>query len=437
MIRGYRAAWPQFSRNTRLFLLSATIAGFSYSGIYFLLANLFLVRLGYDVKFIGIYVATGALSFAVSSLPAGLVGRRWGSRRAMTVGYAILACGLALVSLAPLFAEPWRARWLIATCALRELGNAFYLVNANPFLMEATTQRERGHVFSSRGAVVPLAGFFGTLMGGVLPARIAGWTGRSTEDPMTYLLPLLVGGVLLLPGLLALLAIRAPETESPSARTEPVGPPDPGDEPAPRRPPRPQMTEGPIVSILIMALVGALYICAMATSMSFFNLYMDRDLGVSTSRIGTIIACGQLLAVPVALTMAGLARRIGYAAAFGCSAAGVALCTLPMGLLPEWWAAGAGVIGITVMSAIAFPAITVYQQELVEPDWRPIMSAAYMMAIALSWAVVVSAGGYLIQTQGYRFVFLLGSGLSAAGVVVFTLYAVRRARLLTIAKADS
>ena len=89
------------------------------------------------------------------------------------------------------------------------------------------------------------------------------------------------------------------------------------------------------------------------------------------------------------------------------------------------------------MSAIAFPAITVYQQELVEPDWRPIMSAAYMMAIALSWAVVVSVGGSLIQTQGYHFLFLVGSGLSAAGVVVFTLYAVRRARLLTLAKADS
>ena len=426
MIQGYLAAWPQFSRNSRLFLLSATIAGFSYSGIYFLLANLFLVRLGYDEQFIGVFVATGALSFAMSSLPAGVVGRRWGCRRAMTVGYAFLACGLALVSLAPLFAEPWRARWLIATCALRELGNAFYLVNANPFLMESTSQRERGHVFSSRGAVVPLAGFFGTLVGGVLPARIAGWTGRSTEDPMTYLLPMLIGGLLLLPGLLALLSTRT-ETES-SATAEP---PAPGREPTTSlRPLRPQVTEGPIAVILIMTLIGALYICAMAASMSFFNLYMDRDLGVSTSRIGTIIACGQLLAVPVALTMAGLARRIGYAAAFGCSAAGVALCTLPMGLLPVWWAAGAGAIGITVMSAIAFPAITVYQQELVEPDWRPIMSGAYLMSIALGWTVMASVGGYLIKAEGYRFLFLLGSGLSAAGVVIFTLYAVRRARRL-------
>ncbi|MBT6145719.1 MAG: MFS transporter, partial [Gemmatimonadetes bacterium] len=242
MIQGYRASWPHYSRNARLFLLSATIAGFSYSGIYFLLANLFLVRLGYDEQFIGIFVATGALSFALSSLPAGVLGRRWGSRRTMTAGYAVLACGLALVSLAPLFAEPWRARWLIATCALRELGNAFYMVNANPFLMAATTPRERGHVFSTRGAVVPLAGFVGSIMGGVLPARIAGWTDRSTDDPMTYLLPLLLGGLMLLPGLLALMSARAAdEVPGPGAPAVDLPKPDPALE-APR-PLRPQATE--------------------------------------------------------------------------------------------------------------------------------------------------------------------------------------------------
>mgnify|MGYP006154371211 CR=1 FL=1 len=433
MIKGYREAWPKFSRNSRLFLISATLAGFSYSGIYFLLANLFLVRLGYEEEFIGLFVAMGALSFAVSSLPAGMVGRRWGSRQAMTFGYGVLACGLALVSLAPLFAEPWRARWLIASCVLREFGNAFYMVNANPFLMESTTAQERGHVFSSRGAVVPLAGFVGSLAGGILPSLMAGWTGRSTDDPMIYLLPLLLGGVLLLPGLVALSLARAPCMEEPAI--PPVALPAEGSEQLPRcRLLRPQPTERPVVAIATMALVGCLYICAMAASMSFFNLYMDRDLDVPTARIGTIIAMGQLLAAPVALATAGLARRIGYGAVFGWSAAGVVVCAIPMGLFPYWWAAGAGAIGITVLSALAFPAITVYQQELVDPDWRPIMSGIYMMSLALSWSIMASAGGYLIKIEGYRFLFLLGAALSAVGVAVFAIYATRRSRRLAIVK---
>jgi predicted MFS family arabinose efflux permease len=54
------------------------------------------------------------------------------------------------------------------------------------------------------------------------------------------------------------------------------------------------------------------------------------------------------------------------------------------------------------------------------------------MSIALGWTVMASVGGYLIKAEGYRFLFLLGAGLSAAGVAVFTLYAVRRARRLVI-----
>ncbi|MBT6625730.1 MAG: hypothetical protein HOB49_01925, partial [Gemmatimonadetes bacterium] len=74
MIRDFVEAWPLFSGNARRFLLSATLAGFTYSGVYFLLANLFLARLGYDEAFIGLFIATGAASFAVSSLPAGIMG---------------------------------------------------------------------------------------------------------------------------------------------------------------------------------------------------------------------------------------------------------------------------------------------------------------------------------------------------------------------------
>ncbi|MBT4610709.1 MAG: hypothetical protein HOC05_11765, partial [Gemmatimonadetes bacterium] len=56
MIRDFVEAWPLFSGNARRFLLSATLAGFTYSGVYFLLANLFLARLGYDEAFIGLFI---------------------------------------------------------------------------------------------------------------------------------------------------------------------------------------------------------------------------------------------------------------------------------------------------------------------------------------------------------------------------------------------
>ncbi|MEE3262781.1 MAG: hypothetical protein VX290_08080 [Candidatus Latescibacterota bacterium] len=117
MIRDFVDAWPKFSGNARRFLLSALLAGFAYSGLYFLLANLFLVRLGYDEGFIGIFIATGAASFALSSLPAGIAGRRFGPRKAMIGGYLVLMTGLILLSMVAVVPAVWRSAWLLSCCA--------------------------------------------------------------------------------------------------------------------------------------------------------------------------------------------------------------------------------------------------------------------------------------------------------------------------------
>jgi len=67
MTASYLQALRQLNRDVRLFLVTAFLFGFGYAGIYFLLVNLYLLRLGYELEFIGLFVATGALSFAVFS----------------------------------------------------------------------------------------------------------------------------------------------------------------------------------------------------------------------------------------------------------------------------------------------------------------------------------------------------------------------------------
>lgn len=453
MIGDFIAAWPLFSANARRFLLSATLAGFAYSGVYFLLANLFLVRLGYEESFIGVFIATGAASFALFSLPAGIAGRRWGPRACMLGGYVFLILGLVMLSLAAIVPAAWRSIWLLSCCALREFGNAFYIINANPFLMDVTGTPERRFVFAARGAVVPLAGFLGSLAGGILPAWAAAILDRADTDPVTFMLPLLVGGAILIPGWLALLRTTdsAASTTGEATDGSPLAAPDePADAIAaprpgvsdPMRSPAPTVRDlvgsqeepvrsgtpapgpgFPLAPILTMVGVGLLYIASMAVAMSFFNLYMDQVLAVETARIGTVLAMGQLFAAPAGLMLAPLSARFGYARTFALSALGVGLGALLMGISTSWVVASVGAVTITTLSAIAFPAITVYQQELVLPEWRPVMSGAYMMSVALSWSALASGGGYFIAAAGYRQLFLLGSVLTLAGVVLFWLHA--------------
>ncbi|HIG55535.1 MAG TPA: hypothetical protein EYQ18_16475, partial [Candidatus Handelsmanbacteria bacterium] len=76
----YIESFFRLSRDVRLFLVSVLVSGVCYMGLYFLLINLYLLRLGYGLEFIGVFVSTGAFSFAISSLPAGIAGRHFGSR---------------------------------------------------------------------------------------------------------------------------------------------------------------------------------------------------------------------------------------------------------------------------------------------------------------------------------------------------------------------
>ena len=61
-------------------LITQASLGFCYFGIYAVLLNLYMLRLDYDLKFISLVNGSGQLTFALASLAAGLVGRRWGNR---------------------------------------------------------------------------------------------------------------------------------------------------------------------------------------------------------------------------------------------------------------------------------------------------------------------------------------------------------------------
>ena len=104
-----------FSRDVRLFLVTSVLTGFCFIGVYLVLFNLYLVRLGYGPEFIGLVNAAGMFIFAISSLPAGALGRRWGARRTMIVGIAGLALGLALASLAEFLPAALRDGGLVLT----------------------------------------------------------------------------------------------------------------------------------------------------------------------------------------------------------------------------------------------------------------------------------------------------------------------------------
>lgn len=405
VITAYWQMLRLFSRDVCLFLVSAALVSFAWDGVRAVLFNLYLLRLGYGPESVGLINGVGALAFALFCLPAGAMGTRWGSRTMLIVGASVLAAGFWLLPLADFLAGAWCTAWLLATSVLIYLGFALYLVNGLPFMMGATGPKERYHVFSVHSALLPLAGFIGSLVAGVLPGTFATLLGVSLEQAAPYRFPLWLAALLLVPGVMALLPTRAvggsnARASAPSA-------------------PLARTSRAPYGLIVVIALIMALRFGGRGTVVTFFNVYLDDGLGISTALIGALSATSQLLSVLAALVAPLLMARWGTPRTIFWGTMGMALAVLPLALVPHWASAGLGLVGSTALFSTSVGPIRVFSQELVAPRWRATMASAFMMGAGLAFSSVSLLGGYVIVALGYRTLFLVATGLAAAGALLF------------------
>lgn len=404
-MQSYLQTLRLFNRDVRLYLAATILFGFSlFGGITSLLLNLYLLRLGYGPTFVGWVNATGAFSFAVFSLPAGFMGARWDPRRVMIAGIGIAVIGNGLLSQAELAAPGVRDVFVIATNALGLLGVALYIVNGAPYLMGVCGARERNHVFSMQGALFPLAGFFGSIVGGMLPGRIAWLMNVGPHHPTPFRYTLLAASALLIPALFLLIAMQRPQIRQPRKGIEESEAPF------------------PLGLIALISVVSLLHVAGEGAVRTFFNVYMDAGLRIPTSLIGTLMAAGQLLAAPAALTLPFFTGRLGNHATVVLSAFCTPLMLMPMALLPHWMPAGFGFMSIVVLAALRRPAFVVYNQEIVPTRWRATMSGASSMMAGIGYSVIAMGGGYIISTLGYPALFVTSAAFTALGALIFWAY---------------
>ncbi|MEZ4734374.1 MAG: MFS transporter [Caldilineaceae bacterium] len=401
-----------FRREVWLYLVTPALIGFTvFGGIYTVLLNLYLLRLGYDAGFVGLVNAAGFGTLAVAALPVGAVGRVLGVRRAMILGMVLMMSGCALLPLAEFVPAFLRPGWLLATYALIQLGMTLHIVNSQPFLMDATTPAEREHVFSVQVALWPLAGFVGSMVGGLLPGLLASLLGTTLADPAPYRYTLFLAAVLILPGVWAL-------TQIPEAEAPPTG-----------HLLSRVATGAPMGLIVLLATISYLRGGGEGVGRTFFNVYLDDGLGVSTAQIGSLLAFAQLLAVPSALMAPALVRRWGKERLMLAGTFGVAVSLLPMAFIADWRATAVGLLGILLDFGLARP-FAIYIQEVVEPQWRPLISGATTMTFGLSWFTTAPSGGYIIATLGYRELFLVGALLNVAGgLLLWSFLTLRQRRM--------
>ena len=148
------------NRDMRLYLLADGLSGFTVDGgIYAVVLNLYLLRLGYGAQFIGAVNGVGLLAYGLFSLAAGWLGSRFRTRRMIALGLVMMAAGGCALPLAEFVAPGLRASWVVASFVITNLGLALHVTNCTPFLTEISQAGERHVFFSIVATAWSLAGF--------------------------------------------------------------------------------------------------------------------------------------------------------------------------------------------------------------------------------------------------------------------------------------
>lgn len=387
-----------------IFLLGFTIDG----GIFSVLQNLYLLRLGYGPEFVGIFNSLGLFIFALLSLPIGTI-QRWPHRRLLLVGLVLITSGMFAVPLAQWGPPEWQAAWLLVGHVLSYVGLAFFFVHSAPFVLSITMGDWQNRALAWQSATLAVAGFTGGLLGGYLPGWIANGLNLSVTHPTPYQYPLLLAAILI--SFAFFVFVRMPEPI-----IEAMNPVDITGE---SRPSKVVQWVGPIWTfIMLILVVRMLQVATPGAIITFANVYLDDGLHIATDRIGIITAVGKLASVPIALLTPILLSRWGnFKVVIWISLISV-VAALPLALTDNWQLAGAGYALASGVGPLRYLSFLVFTLSMVPPERRGLVSGAGEMAIGFGFALMAFVGGYLIEGYGYDLFFgvslivtLLGTGL--------------------------
>jgi MFS family permease len=398
----YLLSIVRLERSALLYISSFAMIFFAFLGLNGVLYNLFIIKLGFDVAFLGLLTASGQIAWALCALPAGIIGARFGLRGAVIAGYVAFMLGNALILTVPFMPHTSWAAILFVGTIISWVGAPLAAVNGTPYLMAVTSEQNRNKAFTFQAATGALAAFLGSLVAGLLPALLMRADGLALNEAAAF------DGVMWLGILAYLVAIVL------MVRTLSV-------------PSLVQSTDGtgqarPRVPVKLLLFLGLLFILQLGSEMAvsvFLNVYFAQSLLISTSVIGLLFAASKLLPFLLSPLQPLLLNRWGSGPNLATGALLVALCAVLLAFVPAAAPAAAGFIFFGLVTSFNSTARNLFGQEAVQPRWRTISNAMVIIGTALATGLVGFIGGSFIEKAGYQGLFLSGAIMAGVSVLLY------------------
>ncbi|OGX20705.1 MAG: hypothetical protein A3K54_01465 [Omnitrophica WOR_2 bacterium RBG_13_44_8] len=379
-----------FNKNARILLLNIFLMGIGMS-VFSLLFNLYLLRMGYGEDQIGIYQMSIGASVAILSIPSGYIIDRFGFKKPMITASVIIV--LAVICQASFF--PIAA--IIFFTFIYGGCTSLLMVADNPFMMENSTNNERTHLFSISFALMMITGFFGGLLGGYLPGLIVKILKLSSDDYLSYRYSLYVSILFVVASLIPFFFIEEKKRDNPSYRG--------------------LLDRFRISKINNKRLFAKLLIPNVLIGFGaglivpFINVYLENQVGASTSVIGLIFSLTSALTGLASFGVPLLTKRFGKINTVVLTQ----LFSLPFligitlsGFLPM---VAFFVLARSVLMNLSTPAISNFSMESVGPDEKSLFSGFSGVAWNGTWAISNIAAGFIMARISYLIPYYICAAL--------------------------
>jgi MFS family permease len=286
-IRGY-------DRDIRLYL-AYTLAANIAIGVFALVFNLYLIELGHEEDFIGLFNAIQTLAMAGTAAMLGRLIEKLGLWRVVSGGLVLyLAASLLLAVVAQPVA-------LMALSALWGASTSMVFTPVMPCIVELTRQRQRQEVAALTMSLISLSTTFGSLIGGWTPLLLDVTVGLDRPSAGAFRGTMLLGIALAALALIPLLAMSSERrsTRPATARRDDEDAPEPD---APAKEIRWRM--------IVYVAVGGLMALGGGAVFPFYNVFLS-SIGASAGVIGIIFAVAWTLAAVIGLWSPWISAKLG------------------------------------------------------------------------------------------------------------------------------
>jgi MFS family permease len=394
-----------YSREAWLLIIGSALSAGVFMGSVQLLSPLYARRLGAGPSEIGGLSAAAALAYLLGSLAAGGLAGRLGVRRLMLLGIAVCGLGMGLGPVAVAMPRGAQYPMLLAAQVVSNIGAALKSVGLVAALAGVTAASLRTGAYAVHEAASGAAMLSGALVGGAMPALLAGALRANSEAPLPYALAIGINAAL---SLLALWPVMRVAERSAAATGGSA---------------RGRLSWDGALLLLILCGVGTTG--AQAAAKAFGAVYLDQTWHVPTALIGSMVSVGLGASVAGALASGRLSRRMRNGQLMMLGSAGVGTGLLLLGMVPGVPAAATGLVLVYGVLGLWRPAYQAAQMEVAPPEGRAAVSGLSAMGMSAGFGAMSYGGGALAAGAGYPPVFVLGAAAAILAGILSLLLAAR------------